>query len=253
MMMITVGQALSVRQDLIPPEYASALSTLQDQVPPFDSAVARTILVREWGLEKYGRLKFGNGNGNNGGAGREPVASASIGQVYKAVVDDTLVAVKVQRPNVLAEIALDLHLVRQFAPIYQTLTRTGTDLQGLADEWGRGFVAELDYRREAASTTRFTEEMRRRNLNAVCAPTVVPEFSTEQILVTEWVDGTRIDQSSEADDIPRLCSVALNAYLVMLLELQSLHCDPHPGTYQHTGFSTVRCVVLSGAVLHSSD
>jgi len=240
----SVGQALSVRQDLIPSEYAAALSTLQDQVPPFDSALARTILVREWGPEKYGRLKFGNSNnyGNGGGAGREPVASASIGQVYKAVVDDTLVAVKVQRPNVLAEIALDLHLVRQFAPIYQKLTRTGTDLQGLADEWGRGFVAELDYRREAASTTRFTEEMRRRNLNAVCAPTVLPEFSTEQILVTEWVDGTRIDQSSDVDDIPRLCSVALNAYLVMLLELQSLHCDPHPGTYQLIGISIVRFV-----------
>jgi hypothetical protein len=75
--------------------------------------------------------------------------------------------------------------------------------------------------------------MQKRNLNAVCAPTVITQYSTEQILVTEWVDGTRLDRS-DADDVPRLCSVALNAYLVMLLELQKLHCDPHPGNLIRT-------------------
>ena len=136
-------------------------------------------------------------------------------------------AVKVQRPNVLAEIALDLHLVREFAPFYKKLTRTASDLQGLSDEWGRGFIAELDYREEAENTMRFTEAMKQRNLDAVSAPAVVTDYSTEQVLVTEWIDGVRIDKS-QAEDIPRLCAVALNAYLVMLLELQSLHCDPHP-------------------------
>jgi predicted unusual protein kinase regulating ubiquinone biosynthesis (AarF/ABC1/UbiB family) len=137
-----VGQALSVRQDLIPQEYAEALSTLQDQVPPFDSALAREILQRELGSERLARLGGGVGAG-----GRGPVASASIGQVYRSSIDGGSrdVAVKVQRPNVLAEIALDLFIVRDVvAPIYQRLSRTGTDLVGLANEWGRGFIAELD-------------------------------------------------------------------------------------------------------------
>jgi predicted unusual protein kinase regulating ubiquinone biosynthesis (AarF/ABC1/UbiB family) len=121
-----------------------------------------------------------------------------------------------------------LYLVREFAPIYQKLTGSATDLQALANEWGRGFIAELDYHTEAANTKRFNVEMEKRNLNAVTAPIVVDQFSTNRILTTRWVDGTRLDQS-DADDVPRLCSVALNAYLVMLLELQSLHCDPHPG------------------------
>ena len=121
-----------------------------------------------------------------------------------------------QRPNVLAEIALDLHLVRELAPIYQKFTGGATDLQALANEWGRGFIAELDYRQEAIATMRFNSGMQQRGLNAVCAPIVLPEYSTETILTTEWVDGTRLDES-DAADVPRLCAVALNAYLVMLV------------------------------------
>merc|ERR1712127_293785 len=120
--------------------------------------------------------------------GSKPVASASIGQVYRGFAsvpvkstvnggddddndddgnkgeveyfdfDDDWrtntemknveVAVKVQRPNALSEIALDLFLVREFAPYYQKLTGSATDLQALANEWGRGFIAELTYEEE---------------------------------------------------------------------------------------------------------
>jgi ABC1 atypical kinase-like domain len=218
---IKVGQALSVRPDLIPAEYAATLSTLQDQVPPFSTAQAKQLLRQELGEERYNLLGL---NGKN----IAPVASASIGQVYKGVIGNVDVAIKVQRPNVLAEIALDLYIVREYAaPLYQKLSRGATNLQALANEWGRGFIAELDYRQEAAATMRFNDEMAARQLTAVCAPQVLPDYSTQQVLVTQWVDGTRLDQS-DADDVPRLCAVALNAYLIMLLELQSLHCDPHP-------------------------
>ena len=60
-----------------------------------------------------------------------------------------------QRPNVVNVIALDLHIVRTFAPIYQKLTKATTDLQALADEWGRGFIAELNYENEAFNTKNF--------------------------------------------------------------------------------------------------
>jgi ABC1 atypical kinase-like domain len=234
---IKVGQALSVRPDLIPAEYAATLSTLQDQVPPFSTTAAKQLLRQELGEERYQNLGLGKSNGSSASGstssknGSGPVASASIGQVYKGQLNGMDVAIKVQRPNVLAEIALDLYIVREFAPIYQRITKSGTNLQALANEWGRGFIAELDYREEAAATMRFNDAMQARQLTAVCAPIVVPDYSTEQILVTQWVDGTRLDQSNSGDngdDIPRLCAVALNAYLVMLLELKSLHCDPHP-------------------------
>jgi len=172
----------------------------------------------------------------------KPVASASIGQVYRGFADvenaegkkeEVEIAVKVQRPNVLAEIALDLFIVREFAPYYQKLTGSATDLQGLANEWGRGFIAELTYVGEATSTKKFNEQMKKKGLNAVTAPTVVDALSTNRILTTEWVRGNRLDRSQE-DDVARLCGVALNAYLVMLLETGTLHCDPHPGNLLRT-------------------
>ena len=118
-----------------------------------------------------------------------PVASASIGQVYKATAKVTdqqnendvdekevEVAVKVQRPDVMAEIALDLHIVREFAPTYAKLTRSSTDLQSLANEWGRGFIGELTYNEEAKATKTFNEEMKKRNLAAITAPIVIDEL-----------------------------------------------------------------------------
>jgi hypothetical protein len=224
---VKVGQALSVRSDMLPEEYIQALSSLQDQVPAFCNYEAKQILLQQIGYNKVKNLE--------GISTASPIASASIGQVYKVRIkngDDKpkYVAVKIQRPNVLSDIALDLHLVRELAPFYQKyIARAETNMQSLVNEWGRGFIAELDYREEAKNTIQFNKAMKERNLNAVMAPVVLPEYSSERILVTEWVDGTRIDRSGDASDIPRLCSVALNAYLVMLLELKSLHCDPHPG------------------------
>ncbi len=75
--------------------------------------------------------------------------------------------------------------------MYDRCTSGATKLQALANEWERGFFQELDYRKEAENTIRFNQGMQARNINAVCAPVVLLGYSTEQILVTEWVDGTR--------------------------------------------------------------
>ena len=87
-----------------------------------------------------------------------------------------------------------------------------------------GFLAELDYTAEAYNAQRFNIEMRNRGLqDVVTVPTVVEELSTTRILTTEWVSGVGLDQSKEGG-VPNLCTVALNAYLVMLLETGCLHC-----------------------------
>ena len=94
-------------------------------------------------------------------------------------------------------------------------------------------VAEVDYLAEAKNTIEFSAAMERRGLNAVTAPAVVSELSTSKILVTEWVEGTRLDRDA-SEDVPRLCGVAINAYLTMLLDTGTLHCDPHPGNLLRT-------------------
>jgi predicted unusual protein kinase regulating ubiquinone biosynthesis (AarF/ABC1/UbiB family) len=229
-----LGQALSIRTDILPELYALELRQLQDAVPPFDSSEARSVLRKE--------LNVSDLNAIFSQLSEKPVASASIGQVYRGILKENgkEVAVKVQRPGILGEIALDLHVLRVLTPIQTTLQNavnrqktTQEDIDtavALVDEWGRGFVAETDYRLEAENTINFGDAMKKRGLDAVCAPTVVENLVRDKVLVTEWVEGTRLDRDA-SDDVPRLCGVAINAYLTMLLDTGVLHCDPHPGKW----------------------
>jgi hypothetical protein len=220
---IKLGQALSIRTDLIPEAYALELRALQDQVSPFPSDVAYEILKKEYNVDDLS-LIFSE-------LTEEPVASASVGQVYKGrlAVNGKEVAVKVQRPGILAEIALDLYILRLLTPIQTQLQNTANGVQtsqedidlavALVDEWGRGFVAETDYRLEAENTINFQAAMTKRNLDAVCAPTVVPELVRDKVLVTEWVQGTRLDLDA-SPDVPRLCGVAINvSYAESVMEV----------------------------------
>ena len=226
---IKVGQALSIRTDFLPAPYAKGLTELQDSVPPFSSARGRQIVERELNVriaDVFAEFS------------PEPVASASIGQVYKATLRDQYgggeVAVKVQRPNVLRDVALDIYIMRRLAPLYLKMNGdSNTDLVGLIDAWGTGFIDELDYCREATATTAFSVAMRDRGLGSVIAPEVMSSLSSTRVLTTRWVNGNRLDVSN-TDDVPRLCGVALNAYLTMLLDTGTLHCDPHPGNLLRT-------------------
>ena len=94
-------------------------------------------------------------------------------------------------------------------------------------------MAETDYRLEAKNTVEFEKSMQSRGLDAICAPTVVEDLVRDTVLVTEWVEGTRLDRDA-SPDVPRLCGVAINAYLTMLLDTGTLHCDPHPGNLLRT-------------------
>jgi len=234
---IKLGQALSIREDIVPPAYALELRQLQDAVSPFDSTRAYEILRKELGSQDLKDV-FAS-------LSEKPIASASIGQVYRGILrsNGKDVAVKVQRPGILSEIALDLYILRLLSPIQTKLqnaingiktTQEDIDLAiSLVDEWGRGFVAETDYNLEATNTINFGEAMKKRGLDAVCAPTVLTEYVRDKVLITEWVDGTRLD-ADKSEDVPRLCGVAINAYLTMLLDTGVLHCDPHPGNLLRT-------------------
>ena len=159
---------------------------MQDAVPPFSSEEAYEILKKEFGVSDLSRV-FSS-------LSEKPVASASIGQVYRGVLaaNGKEVAVKVQRPGILAEIALDLYILRLLSPI-QTILQNAVngrktdqadiDLSiALVDEWGRGFVAETDYGIEAKNTKDFEAAMRKRGLDAVCAPTVVDELVRDKVV-----------------------------------------------------------------------
>ena len=123
-----------------------------------------------------------------------------------------------------------------------------TDLEGLVDEWGRRFVEELDYGREAANGERFRLAMESRPdlAGVVTAAPVVARASTRRVLTTGWIDGQRLDTSEEGD-VPRLCAVALASYLAMLLDIGVLHADPHPGNLFRTSDGKL-CILDWGLV-----
>eukprot|EP00536_Pseudo-nitzschia_multiseries_P004594 jgi/Psemu1/285200/fgenesh1_pg.77_\ len=205
-------------------------SALQDRVPAFDTATAKAILEEEWGVSVEQVLEGGLSDTTS------PVAAASLGQVYKAKLKGSgrEVAIKVQRPKITNQIALDMHLLREAAPIARRTFNLNTDTEGTVDAWGAGFVDELDYLQEARNGQYFMEQIQNTSLkDVVLAPTVVEEFTSGKVLVTEWIDGERLDRSSQAD-VTVLCSICMNTYLTMLLEMGLLHCDPHPGNLLRT-------------------
>ena len=140
---IKLAQALSIRTDLIPEAYALELRQLQDAVPPFDSTVAKGIIAQELGAPSGDAAGLGSIFKRLSG---EPLAAASIGQVYKGELPDgRQVAVKVQRPNILDDIALDLFLLRLLTPLQTRVSNAARgvptypdDIQlatDLVDEW----------------------------------------------------------------------------------------------------------------------
>lgn len=221
----------------MPPAYVRGLSSLQDRVPAFDSVTAYGILQDEWGVGSIYDVVSE--------MGQQPVAAASLGQVYKATLredDDsnnnnnnmTQVAIKVQRPNISTQIALDMHLLREAAIPFKRIFRLDTDTVGTVDAWGSGFIDELDYLQEGRNAEYFREAIQETPLrDVVFAPKVLDDYCTSKVLVTEWIDGERLDKSSQ-QDVTILCSIAMNTYLTMLLEMGILHCDPHPGNLLRT-------------------
>ena len=227
---VKLGQVLSSRQDLLPAPYIRELRTLQDSVPPFSDDLARRILAAELGPASARDLSLGDA----------PIASASLGQVYRGTLrnkDGTFseVAVKVQRPGALVAISLDICIIRFFAEPWRRWQNLNTDFEALVDEWGTRFVDELDYEREAANGERFRREMESRPdlAGVVTAAPVEQRASTRRVLTTGWINGQRLDTSEEGD-VPRLCAVALASYLAMLLDIGVLHADPHPGNLFRT-------------------
>ncbi|KAL3783955.1 hypothetical protein ACHAW5_010469 [Stephanodiscus triporus] len=224
---VKVGQSLSIRTDLLGPEYVRGLRALQDRCPPFDTSIARATIEDELG-DKVEEIFVDFPDG--------PIAAASLGQVYRATTrsDGRVVAVKVQRPGIVEQIALDMHLIREVAGPLRKLFGLNTDIVGVVDAWGTGFVDELDYVEEAINAKSFSEGIMRTTLSGVVfAPPVVDGLTTRRVLTTEWIEGERLDRSAR-EDVSVLCSIAMNSYLTMMLETGLLHCDPHPGNLLRT-------------------
>ncbi|XP_057775811.1 uncharacterized aarF domain-containing protein kinase At1g71810, chloroplastic isoform X3 [Salvia miltiorrhiza] len=218
---IKIAQAVSSRPDLIPPSYLDELSLLQDRITPFSTAVAFDIIERELGLPIEALFSE---------ISPEPVAAASLGQVYQARLRSSgkVVAIKVQRPGVRAAISLDILILRFLAGIIRTVGRFNTDLQSVVDEWASSLFREMDYNQEAKNGVKF------RQLYGSIKDVVVPEMYVDQttgrVLTMQWIEGQKLE---EVKDL-YMIQVGVYCSFNQLLEYGFYHADPHPGNLLRT-------------------
>ncbi|XP_072092581.1 uncharacterized aarF domain-containing protein kinase At1g71810, chloroplastic isoform X3 [Arachis hypogaea] len=218
---IKIAQAISSRADLIPPSYLDELSLLQDRISPFSTEVAFNMIEQELGsslVELFSEIS------------PEPVAAASLGQVYQARLRKTgqVVAVKVQRPGVQAAISLDILILRFMAGVIKRAGKFNTDLQGVVDEWASSLFREMDYNNEASNGIKFRQLYG--SIPDVVIPLMYKDYTTRKVLVMEWVEGNKL---SEVKDL-YLIEVGVYCSFNQLLECGFYHADPHPGNLLRT-------------------
>ena len=222
---IKIGQAVSTRPDLVPPVYLEELTRLQDQLPAFDNEIAYQFIEEELGAkpaEIYSELS------------PEPIAAASLGQVYKGKLRSTgeQVAVKVQRPDLKESITIDLYILRKVAAWAQKNIKViRSDLVGILDELGERIFEEMDYINEGENAERFFELYG--HIKDVYVPQIYWEYTNRRVLTMEWIDGTKLTQTAEINakgiDARYLVEVGVQCSLRQLLEHGFFHADPHPG------------------------
>jgi len=222
---IKVGQALSTRPDLIRKDYLEELVKLQDQLPPFANAIAFNIIATE--LERPVSEVYQE-------ISPHPVAAASLGQVYRAkLFTGEEVAVKVQRPNLLPLLALDLFLIRWLASWLAPWLplNLGHDLTLIVDEFGTKLFEEIDYANEGRNAELFAHNFS--DDPSVKVPVIYWDYSSTHVLTLEWIDGFKLNDFEKIRaaglDPDRLIEIGVTSGLRQLLEFGFFHADPHPG------------------------
>ncbi len=230
--MIKVGQFLSSRLDVLPPEATDELADLQDEVPPEDFEVIRQLAEAELGapLEQL-FAEFDPA----------PLAAASLGQVHRATLHADApqaaqfrkVVVKIQRPYIESLIEVDLRALRRFGgwlERYQPIRRR-VDVPALVEEFSATIRQEVDYLAEGRNAETFAANFR--NRKRVHVPRVIWELTTQKVLTLEDVYAIKItdyDAIRQAGiDPAEVARELLDTYLQQIFEDGFFHADPHPG------------------------
>ncbi|MGC6517348.1 MAG: 2-polyprenylphenol 6-hydroxylase [Candidatus Puniceispirillaceae bacterium] len=222
---IKFGQALSTRADLIGPELALGLSELQDRLPPFSARLARRQI--EAALQAPLETVFPVFDD-------VPVAAASIAQVHKATLaTGEVVAVKLLRPDIGRHMRKDIDFFLGMAELVSRLTPALARLRLVeaVREFEQLCEIELDLRMEAAAGGRLAENLAQDE--GIRIPSMYLEYCTQTMLVSQWVDGLRLDDIdglvAQGHDIEQLTKAAAASFFNQVFRDGYFHADMHPG------------------------
>ncbi|WP_305064935.1 ABC1 kinase family protein [Methanococcoides sp.] len=222
---VKFGQLMSMREDLIPKEYAEEFSKLQDDVPPFDYSEIERIIEEELGKKVENLfLSFD----------KKPVAAASLGQVHRAKLHGgTEVAVKVQRPGIRKVIDSDLDIlysIAGFAEEHVEEAKLYNPVE-IVDELQRSIYAEMDYTQEARNIERFQNNFKK-DPNIII-PGVYWEYSSRRVLTLDYIDGIKSDNFKKIDELgldrDKIAECGAEAFMKQIFEDGFFHADMHSG------------------------
>ena len=224
---IKLGQLLSTRADLLPPDYRAELTKLLDAAPAVPSNVVEEIVEHE--LHAPVDTAFASFDA-------VPLACASVGQAHTATLrDGTEVVVKVRRPHVVEDMEQDLEIIRNFAARASRRSKTAArhDVVGLADEFVHALRAQLDYLQEARNAERFSANFA--SDPWVQIPRTFPDLTTSRVITLERIRGMKITDLTALDEagLDRHALAERTALIVskMIFEDGFFHADPHPGNF----------------------
>ncbi|KAL3500262.1 hypothetical protein ACH5RR_039355 [Cinchona calisaya] len=240
---IKLGQVLSTRPDILPTVYCQELAKLQDQIPPFPTNVAIRSIESQLGLpvsQVFADIS------------EEPIAAASLGQVYKAhLYSGELVAVKVQRPGMLHQLTLDALLFHMIGGQLKRFATARKDLLVAVNEMVRHMFEEIDYILEGQNAERFASlyadnsydknssrgsagtTVVHQKSNHIKVPKIYWSLTRKAVLTMEWIDGIKLTDENRLRKTrlnrKELIDRGLYCSLRQLLEVGFFHADPHPG------------------------
>ncbi|NNE93139.1 MAG: AarF/ABC1/UbiB kinase family protein [Verrucomicrobiales bacterium] len=223
---VKLGQLLSTRADIIPPDWMAALQRLQDDVEPVPMEDIREVVEAELG----GRISklFEDFD-------ETPLATASLGQVHRATLRNSgkEVVVKVQRPNIRERVLDELDAIAKVTSWVDEHTEFGRKYEAgrIVSQMRRSIVKELNYNEEAMNLERLAQNLEGADLLVV--PGTYSDFSSERVLTMDYVAGTNITDLSGVVHVEvngeQLAEVLFAAYLKQVLIDGFFHADPHPG------------------------
>lgn len=221
---IKLGQILSTREDLIPPDVIEELTKLQDDVKEFSIKEAKRIFHEETGFELLKEFeKFD----------LEPLAAASIGQVYRAKIKGKNVIVKIQRPDIEDTIRMDLKIMNRVSQLIdKTINKSGVvSFEKVIKEFSYYLQRELDYTHEAQNAHVFYQNFS--SDNSVEIPDIYWNYVTKKVLVMDEVIGIKIDDTEKLEKLgynkEKIASILASSFMKQILVDGVFHGDPHPG------------------------
>lgn len=222
---VKLAQILSNRPDIIPEGLVKEFEKLQDKVAPFDYTQVKKIVERELGHPIEETFEYFS---------EKPLASASIGQVHRGrLIDGEEVVIKVQRPHVAEQIEQDMSIIKDLVRrADRYLKKQGVlNAEEVVNVFDRALSKELDYRNEARNIDRFRTTYK--DNKDFYIPKVYRDFSTDKIMVMEYVSGCKITDVEQLHkwgiDPRKIVEKGMRIYLTQIFEFGYFHGDPHPG------------------------